>query len=278
MKREIYDLCRELRPMTVRQLFYQMVSRGLIAKTEAAYKNVVCRLTGDMRKDRVLPFHWLADNTRSMRKPLTHGSMQAALDHTACTYRRALWDEQDCYVEIWLEKDALAGVLIDVTREWDVPLMVTRGYPSLSFVYTAAEIMEAQLRPVRVHYFGDRDPSGVDIPRFVEETLRERAPAADITFAVEAVTPEQIASMGLPTRPTKKSDSRAKGFEGESVEVDAIPPATLREMTESCILRHIDMETLEATRRVEAAERKSVKEMAAAAHIWAPTAAGRSRV
>ena len=60
-----------------------------------------------------------------MRKPTTHSSLEAALIRTAETYRRAIWDEQNAYVEVWLEKDALAGVLVEVTRQWDVPLMVT---------------------------------------------------------------------------------------------------------------------------------------------------------
>ena len=112
--------------MTVRQVFYRLVSSGVIPKTEASYKNIVVRLLGIMRREGDLPFRWIADNTRWMRKPSTYSSLEHALDNTIATYRRALWDQQDSYVEIWLEKDALAGVLYDVTAEWDVPLMVTR--------------------------------------------------------------------------------------------------------------------------------------------------------
>jgi hypothetical protein len=80
-------------PMTVRQLFYRLVSNGVIDKTEAQYKNTVTRLAGELRLDGVVPFEWITDNTRLMRKPKTHSSLQNALDQTARTYRRAIFDE-----------------------------------------------------------------------------------------------------------------------------------------------------------------------------------------
>jgi hypothetical protein len=254
----IFELVAEYRPMTVRQVFYQLVSRGAIEKMEREYKSTVCRLLVDMRREGTLPYGWIADNTRWMRKPDTYGSIEAMLRNCQETYRRALWNDQDCYVEIWLEKEALAGVLVDVTCEWDVPLMVTRGYPSVSYLHAAGEAIAGQERPVYLYYFGDRDPSGVDIDRFVEREIRVHAPDADITFERVAVTPEQIDELELPTRPTKKSDSRAPTFEGESVEVDAIDPDTLREICRGCITRHIDEDQLARTRCVEAAERETL--------------------
>ena len=88
-----------------------------------------------------------------MRKPLTWSSLEMVLRRTAETYRRALWDNQGVYVEIWLEKDALAGVLLDVTAEWDVPFMVTRGYPGIFYLYEAAGLSPtaAKLHTVRGH-------------------------------------------------------------------------------------------------------------------------------
>jgi hypothetical protein len=231
---------RDENPMTIRQLFYRMVTLGAIDKMEAEYKGTVVRLMGEMRRDGELPFSWIADNTRWMRKPDTFSSLEGYLRLSAETYRRAVWDNQDAYVEIWLEKDALAGVLIDVTEPWDVPLMVTRGYASLSYLHSAAEAIKAQRKPAFLYYFGDHDPSGLDINRAVEEGLRDFAPEAEISFERVAVTAEQIEALSLPTRPTKTTDSRSKGFEGGSVEVDAIPPDDLRRMVEVCITRHID--------------------------------------
>jgi hypothetical protein len=262
IRNAIFELAAEYWPMTVRQVFYQMVSRGLIDKTEASYKSVVCRLLVLMRRDGTIPYGWIADNTRWMRKPNTHGSLQSMLDQSQRTYRRALWKDQECYVEVWLEKEALAGVLVDVTERWDVPLMVTRGYPSVSFLHSAGEQLAEVECPAFVYYFGDRDPSGVDIDRFVEKELRLHAPKCDLTFRRVAVLEGQIAQYGLQTRPTKKSDSRSKTFRGESVEVDAIDPDTLRELCETCITGHIDAERLERTRAVEEAERDTLATIA----------------
>ena len=135
----IYEVLSEENPMTVRQVFYQLVSLGAVDKTEAEYKQTVVRLLTEMRRDREIPFEWIADNTRWMRKPRTHDSLRSMLDFTKDTYRRALWNDQAEYVEVWLEKDALAGVLYQETQTWDVPLMVTRGYPSLSICMSRAD-------------------------------------------------------------------------------------------------------------------------------------------
>ncbi len=212
-----------------------------------------------------MPFSWIVDNTRWMRKPRAFESVEDALKDTADFYRRALWANQEDYVEIWLEKEALAGVLYPVTREYDVPLMVTRGYPSISYVYSAAEAITEVEKPTFIYYLGDHDPSGVDIPRNVEERLREFAPDADITFERIAVTPEQIVDYDLPTRPTKKSDTRAKSFEGESVEVDAIDPDDLRQLVRDAIEFHIDPDALAVTKAAEDSEREILERIAATA-------------
>jgi hypothetical protein len=174
------------------------------------------------------------------------------------TYRRAIWDDQSDYVEIWLEKDALAGVVYKETEPWDVPLMVTRGYPSLSYLYEAADRIKECRKPAYLYYFGDLDPSGVDITRTVECGIREFAVGADIEFERVAVTPQQVKDLNLPTRPTKKTDSRIKNFSGESVEVDAVPPATLRGLVRGRIERHLYHRALKRTQRIEAAERKTL--------------------
>src|SRR6266508_3125587 len=134
-------------PMTVRQVFYRLVSQGVIEKTEQEYKNAVGRLLLSMRIEGIIPFGWIADNTRWMRKPESYSSMEEALLLTAETYRRALWDNQDAYVEVWTEKDALVGVLLEETEPWDVPLMVTRGFSSITYLHTAAMAISAEGKP-----------------------------------------------------------------------------------------------------------------------------------
>ena len=179
----------------------------------------------------MLPYGWIADNTRWQRKPRTFDSIEDALQETAHLYRKALWSDADCYVEIWLEKDALSGVIYPITSLYDVPLMVARGYASLSFLHDAAEYIGTLSVPTYIYHLGDYDPSGVNAGEKIEQTLRELAPAAKIHFQRLAVTPEQIKNWNLPTRPTKASDTRSKGFGDISVELDAIDPETLRNLS-----------------------------------------------
>jgi hypothetical protein len=255
IREALYDTLHEDNPMTVWQVFYRLVSSGVIAKTEAEYKNTVGRLLVAMRREGDIPYGWIADNTRWMRKPQSYSSLEEALANTARTYRRALWDNQDVYVEVWTEKDALAGVLLEETARYDVPLMVSRGFSSLSFLHEAAQEIQEQGKAAFLYYFGDHDPSGVHIDRNIERQLRKLAPDAVIGFERVAVRPEQILEWNLPTRPTKQTDSRSKTFEGDSVEVDAIPPRQLRQLVADCIDRHIDRHALEVLRVAEKSER-----------------------
>jgi hypothetical protein len=262
IRKSICEILEEIQPATVRQTFYQLVRRRVIAKTEGEYKQTVVRLLTAMRRAGKIPFGWIADNTRWMRKPISYAGLVDMLERQREFYRRALWNSQSSYVEIWLEKDALSGVLYDVTAEFDVPLMVTRGYPSISYLYEAAEAIAGTGKPAYLYYFGDYDPSGCDITRVVEAGIREFAPKADIHFRRVAVTRDQIQGLKLPTRPTKESDSRSRNFEGESVEVDAIPPSTLRLMVRQCIEAHIDQEELQRLQTVEEAERETLRQIA----------------
>jgi hypothetical protein len=259
IKAEIYDLVKRMQPMSVRQVFYQLAVAHILAKTENQY-SAVCRYLGEMRRAGEIPYSWIADNTRWMRKGRSYADLNQLLDESAQLYRRDIWRNQDAYVEVWIEKEALAGVVYEITDRWDVPLMVTRGYSSLSFLYEAAENIKSIDRPAFLYYFGDHDPSGVDIPIKVEATLAEMG--AHCAFEVVAVTTEQIEQYGLPTRPTKKSDSRSKNFVGDSVELDAFRPDDLRRMVSDCITRHLDPDVLARAESVEAAERQTLEAIA----------------
>lgn len=122
-------------PVTVRQLYYQAEVHGLpgIDKTQSGYNKVQWQVLGLRRAGR-LDYDHVADMTRWMRKPSTHNSVESILKAAAATYRKALWNDVEEYVEIWVEKDALAGVIYPVTAEYDVPLMVARGFSSETFV------------------------------------------------------------------------------------------------------------------------------------------------
>ena len=243
-----------MKPMTVRQVFYQATVQGIVEKSDSGYTKVQTDLVA-MRRSGALPFSWLADSTRWQRKPTTYSSIDRALADTARFYRKSLWDDAGCYVEIWLEKDALAGVIFPITADYDVPLMVARGYASLSFLHGAAEYIGELDVPAYIYHLGDYDPSGVNAGEKIEQTLMELAPSADITFERIAVTPEQISKWSLPTRPTKTSDTRAKKFGDISVELDAIPPAYLRAVVQVCIEEHLPAGQFSALKAAEASER-----------------------
>jgi hypothetical protein len=138
---------------------------------------------------------------------------------------------------------------------YDVPLMVARGYASLSFLYDAAEYINSLDVPTSIYHCGDFDPSGVNAGEKIEETLRELAPDADIVFQRIAVTPEQIADWDLPTRPTKASDTRSKNFGEISVELDAIDPNQLRALVQETIELHLPVEQFKNLKAAEESER-----------------------
>ena len=212
-----------------------------------------------MRRGGVLPFAWLADSTRWQRKPRTFNGVEEALENTARLYRKALWSSIPAYVEVWLEKDALAGVVYPITSKFDVPLMVARGYASLSFLSEAAEYIADLEVPAHIYHLGDFDPSGQDAARAIEETLRKMAPDAQIHFERLAVTSWQIANWDLPTRPTKATDSRAKGFDDVSVELDAIPPNILRAVVEASVEAHLPPEQYAVLQVAEASEQRLIR-------------------
>ena len=251
----LLGIIHEMRPMTVRQCFYQATVRNLVDKSEAGYDKVQTDLVV-MRRSGALPYDWLADNTRWQRKPTTYASITDALKETARFYRKALWTSADTYVEVWLEKDALSGVIYPVTSLYDVPLMVARGYASLSFLHGAAEYINELDVPAYIYHLGDFDPSGVNAAEKIEQTLRDLAPRADIHFERIAVTPAQIQAWELPTRPTKQTDSRAKGFGAVSVELDAIEPDELRALVRRYIERHLPASELRVLQVAEASEQQ----------------------
>jgi hypothetical protein len=270
---EVYKVFHEILSvvdsLTVRQVFYQLVSRSAIPKTEEGYKKVV-RNIRDMRRGNWLPYSWIADNTRWARRPNTFKDVSQFLDEQSRIYRKAIWEDQKKNIEIWCEKDALAGVISDVTYPWDVPLYVTRGYPSDTLAYNAVNHYRDSEKPVKIYYFGDWDPSGKDISRNLEEKLRgfAREMRVDLFFERVAVLDWQIREWGLPTRPTKKSDSRSKNFVGESVELDAIPPAHLQELVKKVIRENIDPAVYDRTVKIEQVERANLEQITGIFKKW----------
>jgi hypothetical protein len=251
LRYEISQLEDEYDVMTVRQVFYAMTVRGIVPKTEEAYRRVQ-RQVLEMRRDGLLPWEFIADNTRWMRRVVTFDSHESVLREAARHYRRNLWQSQDVYVEVWLEKDALAAVVSEVTHKWGVPLMVSRGQSSDTFCYSAAETARAYSDAgYGVHVFAlyDADKSGRDAAKAIERKLREYSDDADITFELLAVTAAQIEEWELPTRPAKENENEV------AVELDAIPPDRLQQLVEDAIVALIDSEAWDQEKVVEQNER-----------------------
>jgi hypothetical protein len=256
----LYEIVLAMKPMTVRQVFYQATVRSVVEKTEAGYNKVQTDLVL-MRKSGALPYDWLADNTRWQRKQRSFNGVEEALEDTAKLYRKNLWATADCYAEVWLEKDALAGVVMPVTTYFDVPLMVARGYASLSFLHSAAEYIRSLDVPIFIYHLGDYDPSGVNAGEKIEETLKEMAPRSSIHFERIAVEPWQIEEWHLPTRPTKASDTRSRGFGEISVELDAIEPDRLRRIVAEALERCLPREQLFILKAAEKSEREIIRQL-----------------
>jgi hypothetical protein len=256
---EILDA--ETSAITIRHLFYRLVGRNVIPKTELAYKGL-CGHLSRWRKSREVPYHAFSDSTRWHIKPPMYDGIDDALRRTRESYRRDLWASQSHYVEVWVEKDAIAGVIADVTSEWGVPLFVCRGFASLSSMYSASLTFKEALergKEVTIFHLGDYDPSGHAAADAIERAFRERFDCS-INFQRIAILPGQIEDFNLPTRPTKQSDSRARNWRGsECVELDSIPPSELRSLVENAITSLIDWYEWEQLKQVEHEEQETLE-------------------
>jgi hypothetical protein len=260
----IYNACAVEHPVTLRGVFYRVVSAGAVEKSEAGYR-VVGRQLLKLRRAHVIPYSWITDGNRLRLKPDTWSNLDQMLADAAASYRRALWDNQDVEIIILSEKDAITGVVHPITDKWDVELCIARGYSSETFTHSIAETVienDRRGKTTFLYQLGDHDPSGVDAWRDFRDKVVGFAPHVDVEFERLAVTPEQIEDYELPTRPTKGSDTRSRGFEGQSVEVDAIPPSELRLIVEKAIVQHIDTDQLRLNDAVEAAERDVLTSLA----------------
>jgi hypothetical protein len=268
----IIEILADDHPQTVRQVFYQLVTRDVIEKTEKEYQGTVIRLLTEMRLGGAVQWSWIADESRRTSVTQTFDNITDALEDTAKFYRRSAMRESDVYIEIWSEKEALAGIIYEAASDYDVPVVVSKGMPSLTQVYRSfSHIHDAAMADKEsfIYQFGDHDPTGCLIPETIKRRLGEFCAQYRIEPPVVeriALTEAQIAEYRLPTRPTKrKGNTHALGFEGDSVELDALPSAILRDLVRECIERHINQTELEVLREAERSERMQLRQFAARA-------------
>ena len=265
----IIDVLRDDHPMTVRQVFYQLVVRETIEKSELAYKNTVVRLLSEMRLEGKIPWSWITDESRRTRQTETFDSVKDALESTAKFYRRSALRESEVYIEIWSEKEALSGIIWDEASQYDVPVVISKGVPSLTQMFTSFSNIHSAAQAGKFSYlyqFGDHDPSGCLIPKVIAARLNEFCEKYDCAVpTVEriALTPEQIRRYRLPSRPTKREGNRhADSFKGRSTELDALPNRLLRELVRNCIERHIGAAQVAILREAEDSERTLIEQFA----------------
>jgi hypothetical protein len=262
----LQEIVEQFRPVTVRQVFYQAVNRGLVPKSETKGYRVVQRRLVVLRESGESPYGNVVDGTRYVHGHRRYNDLDEFTTYAAGLYRKDYWATSEVNVEVWLEKDALKGVLFPtVVNECGLGLHVTRGFASITYLQEAAEEIEVDGRPTYVYVLTDFDPSGVSIAEKVEEQLIERAPFSDITVKRLAVSREQIERWDLPTRPTKTTDTRASKFRRvhgtDSVELDAIPPDELRTLVKAAIESHMDPWRLEQLKLAERSEREKLRNM-----------------
>jgi hypothetical protein len=261
--RKIVD---EFRPVTVRQVFYQAVNRAIVPKSETKGYRVVQRRLVVLREAGAIPYGSIVDGTRYVHGHRRYQDFDEFATYAAGLYRKDYWSTSKVNVEVWLEKDALKGVLVPtVVNDCGLGLHVTRGFASITYLQEAAEQIELDGRPTYVYVLTDFDPSGVSIAEKVEEELKARAPDSEIIVERLAVDREQIDRWNLPTRPTKASDTRAAKFRRlhgtDSVELDAIPPDELRNLVRNAIDSHMEPWRLNQFRMVEREERETLRTM-----------------
>jgi hypothetical protein len=253
--------------LSLRQLYYQLVAKALIENTERSYKNIG-NLVSDARLAGLIDWDMIKDRGREMVKNPHWENPRQFLENVAPQFRFNLWHDQDVYVEVMVEKQALEGVLEPVCRSLDVPFTANKGYSSSSAMYEASKRFLRAAEDGKecyVVYLGDHDPSGIDMSRDVEERLDlfvktsmgrqdeigPNEPSA-VTMKRVALNIDQVRELNPPENPAKITDSRADGyirrFGTSSWELDAIEPRQLAQIVTDAVQEIMDVDAFEANR------------------------------
>ncbi len=251
--------------ITVRQLYYQLVSRNIISNEISSYQKTSKLLTIGRMKG-LIDWDSIVDRVRVPIMPSQFHSMSWFIDRVKGEYRKYRWEGQPHYLEVMVEKEALAGILEPITREYHVMLLVNKGYSSASAMHRVAERMEEEEGNKQCHvlYMGDHDPSGMDMVR----DIRDRLAGFGCEPEVEriALTSAQIKQYRPPPNPAKRSDPRSRKYALEygnkSWELDALDPEVLADVLESNILKYLNMSLYNRVLAKERRERKALERMA----------------
>lgn len=246
--------------LTLRQLYYQLVSRDIVPNSQKEYAKLSTLLVKGRMAGEV---DWgaIEDRVRIPFLPYWVRSIKEAIDDTINQYRLDRMEGQENYIELWVEKDALSGVLKPITSFYHIDLMVNRGYSSCSAMYDSADRFKNHSgQKGFILYLGDHDPSGLDMIRDIEDRLSNFEVEVEVQHI--GLTFEQIKKYNPPPNPAKFKDPRAKEyiekFGKMSWEVDALNPKTLNALVKKGIENLIDIDLFKE--RIEQ-EKKDKKEM-----------------
>lgn len=249
------------RPMTIRQLFYRLVSIHAIENTLADYKRV-SRVLTDARERSEIPFAWIVDRTRPTYAANVFENPEEFMEAASNTYRRDYWTSQPVYVELWSEKDSVIGSIQEVTDSLGVMVRVGRGFNSASVADEIAQLFSRIEKLKQVFYLGDHDPSG----RCIEIEIRSRLQrygSGKFKMKRLAIHAGDIRRYNLPPLRIKETDTRKHSFReryGENcVELDALPVEVLRRRVRKAIESLMDKEAWDRAVEVEKVEQDSIK-------------------
>lgn len=260
LQHEARAILRAERPMTLRALYYRLASGGHLPATDTGYQQLK-RLMANLRETGEVPITgWLVDRIRSTLKP---SSWSGIADYGAAIrdcYRKDLWALMPHHVEVFVEKDAIAGTIQPVTEEYNIALNVIRGDVSISFAGEIAGLWEQIEKPIYVYYLGDFDPSGFGIEAVLRDKL-ERYSGKKPCWTRLGVVADDFDAHNLIPLPVKTS-ARSNEFlrdHGEAcAEVDALSPTELRARVRDAIESHIDQGRWERLQRVEELEKETI--------------------
>lgn len=232
--------------LTLRQLYYQFVSRALIPNTEKSYTRLG-NIISDARRSGLIDWNSIIDRTRYLRKLSSWNNPQSILESAKSSYHRDLWANQNKRLEVWIEKDALVGVIEEVCQRNDVPFFSCRGYVSDSEMWAGAMRTLAHTenkQDVIILHLGDHDPSGIDMTRDIEDRYNLFTFQGHFEVRRIALTMTQIEELQPPPNPAKITDSRYEGYASqygeESWELDALEPQYIVNLIENDILAERD--------------------------------------
>lgn len=248
--------------LTLRQLYYQFVARDIIRNTQKEY-NRLGAIINDARLAGLIDWESIVDRTRGLRALSHWNSPSEILLTCSKQYTRNLWAGQNVTPEVWIEKDALVGVIEGVCSAWDVPFLSCRGYVSQSEMWGAGRRLAKRTNPIIIH-LGDHDPSGIDMTRDIRDRLDMFA--GNVTVDRIALTMDQVEENGPPPNPTKLTDSRANDYiamyGSDSWELDALEPALLERLIEEKIKSIVDMDLFNDEKERQKKERQQLKAVA----------------